>query len=109
MNIGAMSGLIASAAGTPLAQAKGSETDRARQEAAGQERRVQTDRQAEMAAGIGETDGEDHQTAERDADGRRLWEDMGAPHGSGEEESAEEQSPVPDPSGNRGNQLDLSG
>ena len=27
------------------------------------------------AAGIGETDGEDHETSERDADGRRLWED----------------------------------
>ena len=32
-------------------------------------------RKAEAAAGVGEPDGEDHETAERDADGRRPWEE----------------------------------
>ena len=34
---------------------------------------------AEAAAGVGEPDGEDHETAERDADGRRPWEDQPEP------------------------------
>ena len=32
-------------------------------------------KEAAAAAGVGEPDGEDHETAERDADGRRPWED----------------------------------
>ena len=36
-------------------------------------------RKAEAAAGVGEPDGEDHETAERDGDGRRPWEDQPEP------------------------------
>ena len=74
MSVGPMGGLAASAAGSHLAQSKGSDVDRTQQDSAAQQRRVQTDQKAEMAAGIGEADGEDHATGERDADGRRLWE-----------------------------------
>ena len=75
MSIGPTGGIAGSAAGSPLAQTSGSEVQRAEQDAAGQKRRIQMDQKAENAAGIGETDGEDHETEERDADGRRLWEE----------------------------------
>ena len=105
-----MGGLPASAAGAPLAQAKGSDVDRSQQDSAAQQRRVQTDQKAEMAAGIGEADGEDHATGERDADGRRLWEQMGDGGSSeGTDENESEQSRVKDPTGQSGSLLDLSG
>ena len=110
MSVGPMGGLPASAAGAPLAQTKGSDVDRAQQDSAAQQRRTQTDQKAEMAAGIGETDGEDHATGERDADGRRLWEQM--PGGTGQEGSEGNDSNEPrakDPTGQSGSLLDLSG
>jgi len=110
MSVGPMGGLPASAAGAPLAQTKGSDVDRAQQDSAAQQRRVQTDQKAEMAAGIGEADGEDHATGERDADGRRLWEQMG--DGSGQDGSGEGgsgESRAKDPTGQSGSLLDLSG
>jgi hypothetical protein len=110
MSVGPMGGLPASAAGASLAQTKGSDVDRTQQDSAAQQRRVQTDQKAEMAAGIGETDGEDHATGERDADGRRLWEQMGdgsEKHGTGE--SGADQSRPKDPTGQSGSLLDLSG
>lgn len=110
MSVGPMGGLPASAAGAPLAQTKGSDVDRAQQDSAAQQRRVQTDQKAEMAAGIGETDGEDHATGERDADGRRLWEQMpGGSEPNGAEENGADQSRVKDPTGQSGSLLDLSG
>jgi hypothetical protein len=105
-----MGGLSASAAGAPLAQSKGSDVDRTQQDSAAQQRRVQTDQKAESAAGIGETDGEDHATGERDADGRRLWEQ---PPGGHQHDSGEENGPgrhgSKDPTGQSGSLLDLSG
>ena len=74
MSVGPMGGVAGSVAGSPLAQTKGSEPERAQQEAVAQQRRAESDQKADSAAGIGETDGEDHETAERDADGRRPWE-----------------------------------
>ena len=108
MSVGPTGGIAGSAAGAPLAQTKGAEVDRARQDASGQERRVHNDKRAESAAGIGETDGEDHETAERDADGRRLWEKTAAGQQSGEESPAERRGSK-DASGQAGNLLDLSG
>ena len=107
MSIGSLSSVAASAAGTPLAQAKGSEMERAEQDVGAQQRKVQSDQKAEAAAGIGETDGENHEPAERDADGRRPWE---FPARNPETEPAA-QSPRPskDTSGQSGNLLDLSG
>ena len=74
MSIGPMSSIAGSVAGTSLAQTRGSDIDRAQQESAARELRDRSDEKAEMAAGIGQADGDNHQTAERDADGRRLWE-----------------------------------
>ena len=110
-----MSGLAGSAAGSPLAQTKGADPERALQDAGAQQRRIETDQKAEAAAGIGETDGEDHEAAERDADGRRLWE--GPPEGeeeenaedSGRQDATPEQRLSKDATGQSGNLLDLSG
>ena len=107
MSVGPLGGLAGSVAGTPLAQSKGSEVERSQQDSAGQQRRVQNDLKAEAAAAIGETDGEDHQAADRDADGRRLWERLEKPS---EEESPETDASRPkDASGQAGSLLDLSG
>jgi hypothetical protein len=108
MSIGPMGGVAGSAAGSPLAQTKGSEVDRLQQDSSARERRVQSDRKAESAAGIGETDGEDHETAERDADGRRLWEKTAQGKRAGEEPPADDRRSR-DTSGQTGNLLDLSG
>ncbi len=110
MSVGPMSGLPAAAAGSPLAQSKGSDVDRTQQDSSAQQRRVQTDQKAEMAAGIGEADGEDHEASERDADGRRLWEQTPGSdqEGSGGEKSSD-QPQSKDPTGQSGSLLDLSG
>ncbi|NLX96147.1 MAG: hypothetical protein GXY83_08220 [Rhodopirellula sp.] len=108
MSIGSVGGIAASAAGSPLAQTKGSDVDRAQQDASSQQRQIQNEKKAESAAGIGEADGEDHQTAERDADGRRLWEKSGQSEPNGEEESPG-QHRGKDATGQSGNLLDLSG
>ena len=105
MSVGPLGGIAASAAGSPLAQTKGSETERAQQDAGSQQRRIETDQKAEDAAGIGEADGEDHETAERDANGRLAWK-------LPEEKAAENDAPPPqskDATGQSGNLLDLSG
>jgi hypothetical protein len=109
MSIGPMGALAGSAAGSPLAQTVGTETERAQQEVSGQQRRMDAEKKAEAAAGIGQTDGEDHETADRDADGRRMWEN--APEGKGDaNDRAEDEGPKSkDASGKSGTQLDLSG
>ena len=112
MSVGPTGGVSASLAGSPLAQTQGSETERVRQDSGTQQRRVESDQKAESAAGIGETDGEDHETAERDADGRRLWEPP--PEGTQPEGTEDDAgSPPPrqskDAAGVSGNLLDLSG
>jgi hypothetical protein len=109
MSVGPLAGLAASIAGSSLAQTKGSEVERGQIAASNQERRAQNEIRAENAAGIGEADGQDHETSERDADGRRLWEEPAgktptAPSG---------EKPVPpqskDSTGQRGTLLDLTG
>ncbi len=109
MSVGPMGGIAASAAGAPLAQTKGSDVERSQHAASNQERRVQNDVRADSAAGIGETDGENHEAAERDADGRRPWEATpnAAQPAANEENSAQHQAK--DASGQCGKLLDLSG
>lgn len=110
MSIGPSAGLAGSVAGTPLAKASSSESDRVRQEVTAQQRQTVSEKKAESAAGIGETDGENHETEDRDADGRKLWEET--PEGSGHSSSdGQDQTPprVKDVSGQSGNLLDLSG
>ena len=85
MSIGPLSSIAGSVAGTSLAQTRGSEIDRAQQESTARELQARSEQKAETAAGIGQADGDNHQTAERDADGRRLWE---FPQRKGEQDAA---------------------
>jgi hypothetical protein len=112
MSIGPLVNIAGSIAGSPLAQATGSEVERSGQEAGAEQRRVQSDRKADAAAGIGETDGQDHEPAERDADGRRPWE--APPEKKPDDNSDDAQSPPgtkqsKDTTGQSGNLLDLTG
>ncbi len=113
MSIGPLGGIAGSAAGSPLSQTHGSEVDRARQDAAAQQRKLHSDQKAEDAAGIGETDGDDHETEDRDADGRRLWEAPPTAHEAGTDPDAaspdSDPPPAKDPNRQSGNLLDLSG
>jgi hypothetical protein len=105
--------MIGSAAGSPL-QAKGADHERARQDSADQTRQVQAEQRAEMAAGVEQTEQHEH-AADRDADGRRLWErDEGGQADGDEAASSEESSPAAapqskDPAGETGRHLDLNG
>jgi hypothetical protein len=105
MSIGPL-GIAASTAGVPLAQTKGSAVDRAQEAVGAERRRVYHEQKAAAAAGVGEPDGDNHETTDRDADGRRPWE---------EPPEAEPQAAAPDtrqskdPSQQSGNLLDLTG
>ena len=112
MSVGPLAGIAGSVSGTSLAQAKGTDVERAHHDASAQQRQVQNVEHAESAAGVGETDGQDHETAERDADGRRMWE---APPEKGKPDA---ETPAADPAqthqsrdatGQSGTQLDLTG
>ena len=113
MSIGP-TGIPGSMAGSPLAQSHGSDVDRAQHETSDQARRTGTQKQAEKASGIGQTE-QDEQTSDRDADGRRPWE-LGREDGAaaGEEDSLGsdehgEKRQSRDPTNQSGNELDLSG
>ena len=105
-----LGGLSGSAAGAPLSQTAGSETERAQNDSLAQGRQTDANQKAELAAGIGQTE-QDQETSERDADGRRLWEAPGKPGketpGGEAAEVAERQSK--DATGQSGNKLDLTG
>jgi hypothetical protein len=110
MSIGPTSGVLGSAAGAPLSQTKGSEIDRAAREGAAADGRIDSEKKAEAAAGIGQTEG-DEASSDRDADGRRLWE-LPPEEEEQAKQAAGEQSPpkrVKDPKGESGNTLDLTG
>jgi hypothetical protein len=109
MSVGFLSNIGSSVAGTSLAQVRGSDVDRAQQESNARELRVQSDQKAELAAGVGQADGDDHQTADRDADGRQLWQfrhHQAQPETGG---TPPQESRSVDPTGQSGNMLDLSG
>jgi hypothetical protein len=108
MSVGPLGGIAGSVAGSPLAQTKGSEVERAQQDSAAQQRQVEGQVKAESAAGIGETDGKDHETAERDADGRLPWRFPAKTPAAGETAAAETPQSK-DPSGQSGSLLDVSG
>ncbi len=95
----------ASAAGVPLARTKGTEVDRAAVEVGAQQRAVYHGEEAEAAASVGEPDGEHHETAERDADGRLPWDQPDAK----KNDTTAVQRPSKDPTGQSGNFLDLTG
>jgi hypothetical protein len=109
MSMGPLGGVASSAAGAPLSQTTGSETERLQKGSLAQSRQVEAEQKAELAAGIGQT-AEDQQTSERDADGRRLWEGSakaGQGKNTAEADTAARQSK--DATGQSGTKLDLTG
>jgi len=108
MNVGATTGALGSAAGAPLSQTAGPETERAQKESAARERLVDSQNKSERASGIGETH-EDSEASERDADGRRPWEAAAKKKAAAEAEAAEIERQAKDPTGMSGNELDLTG
>jgi hypothetical protein len=109
MSLGPLPALIPSAAGAPLAQTKGAEVERAQQAAAVSEHQLQSQQKAETAAGIGQPDGDDHQTDQRDADGRRPWDLPARRDDAGEKQDEGGPAPPKDPTGQSGSLLDLAG
>jgi len=109
MNIGATTGAFGSAAGAPLAQTTGTETERSQKDSSARERLADTQAKSERAAGIGTTE-QDQGTDERDADGRRMWEETGKKKdATGEAEAGEPERRAKDPTGQSGSALDLTG
>lgn len=116
MSVGGLGGILGGAAGTSLAQTKGSEAERAANETAAQKGKQANDKKADAASGIGETDGDSHESHDRDADGRRLWEhspEAAEPSEEHADSAADAHAPVDrqskDATGNCGGSLDLTG
>ncbi len=110
MSIGPL-GMIGSAAGSPLAQGQGHDVQRTQQGAADQARQSQMNDKAEEASGVGQTE-QDEEASDRDADGRRPWEaGPEAPEDETPQDAAGDDSRQgsKDPTGQCGQQLDLSG
>jgi hypothetical protein len=108
MNVGIATGLLGSAAGAPLSQSAGAETERTQKDSAARERAVDGQDKSEKASGIGTTE-EDQQAGERDADGRRLWEQTGKGKNRAADDGGESERRAKDPTGMSGNALDLTG
>lgn len=111
MNIGPSVSVTSSAAGAPLSQGAGAESERLQKDAAAQSRQSDAETKAADAAGIGQTQ-QDQETAERDADGRRFWEAPPESQTTTDAELADEfdsQRISRDPTGESGNALDLTG
>ncbi len=111
MSVGPMTGVASSAAGAPLSQTSGSETERAQKDSSARQRQVDSAEKSEKAAGIGQTE-EDQGISERDADGRRFWEaaeEQKKSESEGEQASAKTPRQTKDPTGNSGSELDLTG
>jgi hypothetical protein len=109
MSIGSL-GIVGGLAGTPLPQ-RAAEADKTQRETIEQTRAAEASEQAENAAGIGQTE-EDSQTSERDADGRRPWEQQRRANKKSSEPPplATSQPPLAkDPHGECGGSLDLVG
>jgi hypothetical protein len=104
-------GIFGSIATAPAAQ-RGADAERAQHETTRQQGEVKNDAQAAKAAGIGETDGDEHGANERDADGRRPWE-IGPRDKKKDTAADPTAAPAPrqskDVTGATGGQLDLTG
>jgi hypothetical protein len=113
MSIG-FGGVVGSAAGAPLSQTTGSETERAQKDSLANQRQIDSNERSARAAGIGQTE-QDQQSSERDADGRRLWEAPAKRPNDEEQNQADGEDPTAasrqskDPTGQSGTQLDLTG
>jgi len=103
-------GIIGGLAGTQLPQ-RAADADKVQQSQGEQSRAVDAAQQAESAAGIGTTE-EDAETSDRDADGRRLWEQSQPPKQKPDPSTAPDthsDARSKDPTGATGHQLDLLG
>jgi hypothetical protein len=100
-------GVIGSLAGTPLPQ-RAADADKVQQGVGEQSRAAGAAERAEAAAGIGQTE-EDSEASDRDADGRRLWEQQQrlATAKSGTESIDAKSMHPKDPTGACGGQVDL--
>jgi hypothetical protein len=107
MTMAPLGGIVGSAAGAPLSQTAGSEAERAQKDSLAQQRQVDAQQQAERAAGIGQTN-EDQESSERDADGRRLWENPPGKDDKNDPSDAPARQSK-DATGQSGTQLDLTG
>jgi hypothetical protein len=101
-------GSIGSLATAQLQQMRSADAEHTSQDVSSHARAQQADQHAESAAGIGEME-QEGATAERDADGRRLWEKPSSRKQLIGEEPEPETVRSRDPSGASGTQLDLSG
>ena len=110
MSVGPL-GFFGSIATTPSVQ-RGADSERVQQDSSRQQSDVKSEKLAESAAGIGQTDGDEHGANERDADGRRPWEIAPGPRPTDLTTAATE-SPLlrqsKDLTGDAGAQLDLTG
>jgi hypothetical protein len=92
-----------------LSQTAGGEAERTQKESAVQQRIADAQTKSEKASGIGEM-AHDQEASERDADGRRLWEESPEKkQPASDDTAAEVQRQVKDPTGVSGNSLDLTG
>lgn len=111
MSVGPL-GSLGSAAGSPLAQGHGSDVQKTQQDSADQARHVKSNEKAAQAEGVGQTE-EDEHASDRDADGRRPWEVMHTPDDPNPSGKPDDSLPTEpkskDPTGQRGQNLDLSG
>ena len=110
MTVGPL-GFFGSIAAAPAAQ-RGADTERVQHDATRQQGEIKNNLLAESAAGIGETDGDEHGTNERDADGRRPWEITPQSDKNNADITATHQPPLrqsKDLTGASGAQLDLTG
>jgi hypothetical protein len=106
MSVGPLNPVNTTAAGTPLSQATGTDVARTQRDVTSNQRAEQSQTQAESAAGIPQTDGQDLDPGERDADGRRPWRLRR--HKPGTQIDATPTGNT-SPAGHEGGLLDLSG
>ena len=108
MSVGPTVSILASAAGTPMAQVKGSEIDTTRRQTEAFKIQLHQESKAESAAGVAASDGEGKSVTERDADGRQAWE---VPARSKTTRPTDEKRrPMAyDPANDSGTELDLCG
>jgi hypothetical protein len=105
-------GFAAIGAGTPLPQSKGADAARAVQETTAKSGQQRSDFAAEQAAGVGQTDGNDHEIEEREGDGRMPWPRRTGNQKPPPPERLPSMPPLPssrDANGQCGNMLDLTG
>ena len=119
------SAMASGAAGGPLPQKLTSELQRAQRESARRLKRAESSRQADDAAGVGETAGQPA-TSDRDVDGRRPWthplptdaetddsdtgqSDTGQSDTGQSDGGQSDGGQSPEPFDERGQQIDLSG